>query len=389
MTTYYEILGVRKSATPAQIVAGYKNRVATLSDNTRSPEEASAYSKALDEAYSVLCSPTRRREYDYKLTNHALIENPASKTTIPWKLIGILALLLIGGAIAYTSIRPGIKQNIVATQDSRPKVPPAHFEKLDNTMDLLTSGNFAEVEDYYSKRQKEFESGALTEYDIREAYGVFHQKQDVYRAQLDGWIKAYPQSPSAYLARGIYYRVLGNLRRGEGAISELSPEDLEFVEQMWALGKEDLETSLRLNPRGYWAMLQLLNIAQEVGDTDAAQKYLRLGNAELPSNLMLRARYMLSITSRWGGSSEIMQKFIDESRDEGVPASTIDLLTAIKLDDEGFVLEQQGRLTSAEETYEKALQLSMSSGAKFRDTYLGYASELCKKAEYTRKPYCQ
>ena len=161
------------------------------------------------------------------------------------------------------------------------------------------------------------------------------------------------------------------------------------MEQMFVLSKNDLETSLRLNPKSYLAILHLLNIAQFEGDSQAAENYLMLGNSVLPSNMIVRIRYLIQLTPRWGGSYKSIESFINKCQSQGLSHDKIDLLNAVKLDDQGFVLEEQGETVEAYLTYEDALKLSISGGNRFRQDYLKYSLRICAKQEYSNKQYCQ
>src|SRR5215813_9571151 len=100
------------------------------------------------------------------------------------------------------------------------------------------------------------------------------------------------------------------------------------MERMFELAKKDLKASLRLNPKSYLAMLHLINIAQFQGDDSAAREYLALGNATLPNNFLIRARYLIHLTPKWGGSYQMMDKFVEASRSEGLSPDKIEMMTA-------------------------------------------------------------
>ncbi|MES2070169.1 MAG: DUF4034 domain-containing protein [Pseudomonadota bacterium] len=263
------------------------------------------------------------------------------------------------------------------------------FAQFTRAVEQLSAGNVEMVERYFSTLQEKFESGKASEYELLDAYKVFYQAEDRSGPHLNNWIKAYPKSASAYLARGVYYRKLGEHRRGTDYVSKVSGESLVYMDQMFGLSKTDLETSLRLNPRFYLAALHLLNIAQYEGDEFAARKYLDLGNSLLPANFIVRARYLIHLTPRWGGSYDAMDRFINECRTQGVSNERIDLLKAIKLNDLGFVAEEKKQYIKARSAYEDALNFSISGGPRFRRDYLSYAARMCNEPGYSSKQYCQ
>lgn len=258
-----------------------------------------------------------------------------------------------------------------------------------NPLEQLRQKNIAAVETGFAELQRKFDEGDATEYNLLDAYKAFYQREDRYRAELDSWIAAYPKSSSAYLARGVYFRKLGEFRRGTKYMAHVPQESVAYMLDMFGLAKQDLQTALRLNPKSYLAALHLLNIAQFEGDDAAAEKYLALGNRLLPTNFISRARYLISLTPRWGGSYALMDKFIADTRAQGVPQDKIDMLNAIKHDDQGAVAKQQGNTQEATEHFKKALILSRAGGERFRQDYLGYSTPICGDVAHRAQAYCR
>ena len=259
---------------------------------------------------------------------------------------------------------------------------------LHDPLEDLRSGHVSLVESEYSSLQKRFEKGDASEYELLDAYKPFYQREDRYRPYLDNWIAQYPASSSAYLARGVYLRKLGESRRGDRYISETPRENVDYMLRMFAASKLDLKKALQLNPKSYLAVVHLLNIAQFEGDNAAANEYLSMGNALLPSNFIVRARYLIHLTPRWGGTYAAMDLFIEQCRSEGVKHDQINMLMAIKENDLGEVWEERGNFSQARAEYEQALHLSRSAGKRFRRDYLGYALSICAQAAYRGKDFC-
>jgi Domain of unknown function (DUF4034) len=258
-----------------------------------------------------------------------------------------------------------------------------------NPLAELAAGRNAAVEDGYEQLQKKFEQGSVNEHDLLDAYKPFYLTDAKYQRQLDAWIAAYPKSSSAYLARGIYFRKLGEFSRGTAYSSKVPPENMKYMQQMHQLAKKDLQTSLQLNPKAYLATLHLLNIAMHEDDKQAAATYLKQGNALLPSNLLVRARYLIHLSPRWGGSYSEMERFIAASRTQGLSKQDVDLLTAIMSADQGDTLRQQQQPAVAEQAYVKALTLGKAGGPRFREDYLRSAARICKDARHSSSDYCR
>ncbi|MQR02146.1 DnaJ domain-containing protein [Glaciimonas soli] len=110
MNTLYDILGVSRQTTAAQIEQGYKFSMESLKSDgdNKSTEEILAHSRAIKEAYAILSSSSRRQAYDDKLklkeqTNYEVVE----KKDFPWgiaAIITVIALLLVAG-LGYSKIQ--------------------------------------------------------------------------------------------------------------------------------------------------------------------------------------------------------------------------------------------------------------------------------------------
>jgi tetratricopeptide (TPR) repeat protein len=253
----------------------------------------------------------------------------------------------------------------------------------------LTAGDLRSVEASYADLQKRFESGAAGEVDLLNAYAAFYQRQDKYRAQLDAWIKAYPRSSAAHTARGVYLRRLGDTARGAGYIQSVPTENLRYMEQMHALAVADLTKALELNPKTYIATLHLLNIANTNGDDLKAFRYLNMGNEILPTNLLVRARYLIHLTPKWGGSWDEMETFIKQCEVNRVPPERIEQLRAIMFNELGRAAAEAGESAMAQKSYIEALRISLKHGHWFRDYYLKSSLRVCRDAAHVQQDYCK
>ncbi len=253
-----------------------------------------------------------------------------------------------------------------------------------DSLQELSAGEYDRLEKAFTALQTRFEAKTASEYELLDAYKVFYLNEDKYNAQLGGWINLYPKSSSAYLARGVYYRKLGEARRGTDYVSKVPGDNLRYMQESFQLAKADLKRSLDLNPKSYLAILHLLNIAQFESDNQASDKYLQLANAVLPSNFLVRARYLLHLAPRWGGTYTAMENFIDRAKRE-VPGDMIDWMNAIK----GKVAEERGDIPKARADFEAALRLSRSGGSRLRRDYLFGSLRLCAEPTHAAEDYCR
>lgn len=257
-----------------------------------------------------------------------------------------------------------------------------------STLDALRSGNYMALQKFYSTLQSRFKKGELSEVQLLDAYKPFYQNQDKYRAQLNAWIDRYPKSSYAYLARGIYNRKLGENRRGTKYINQVPEENITYMEKMYLLAKKDLKRALQLNRNSYLAVLHLLNISQSEGNSEDALRYMQMGNKISPRNMLVRARYLIHLAPRWGGSYAAMEKFIKLEQQQGLADDMVKQLESIKYDDIGFSQLERGNQRLAITNYEKGLTLASSATPWFRKHYLSRSLQVCSLPEYRNKTYC-
>ncbi|MBV8667275.1 MAG: DnaJ domain-containing protein [Burkholderiaceae bacterium] len=101
MKTLYDVLGVSRTASSAQIEQAYQFCLEELANDMTS-ESGMLRGKAIREAYAILSSPMRKQDYDMKLRSreqisYQVVENSHS----PWMVGAVLGALLICGVVLY------------------------------------------------------------------------------------------------------------------------------------------------------------------------------------------------------------------------------------------------------------------------------------------------
>ncbi len=243
----------------------------------------------------------------------------------------------------------------------------------------LRAHRFEAVERPLRAAEDAFQAHRIAELDLLDAYKVFYVQEDVLSDDLAAWEKASPKSWIARVASGTYHRKLGELRRGQGFIQGVPPQDQRYMLRQFDLAKADLQRALELNPRSYMAMLNLANVAQFVSDDALADKVLALGNQAWPDNLLIRSRYLVHLTPRWGGSLQAVDAFVADTRKSRAPADVVRLLEAVGATEHGFDDESRGRGELALEGYRSAVMQAAHGGVdpRFARTYLLYAVRHC------------
>lgn len=248
----------------------------------------------------------------------------------------------------------------------------------------LLDRDFNTLETSFAATQHAFESGELSEYELRQAFEPFATLRNAdARDRLREWVAQFPDSYVAHLALGLNDRALGSAARGKQFWEKTTPEQKKGLIDNFALAEPLLRESLALTPRPYLSLLNLITIAGNVASRPFLNATLLLANEALPSNVLARLAYARYLLPRWGGSYERFDAFVAMMQEQGVAAGTLLKLQAMALNDRGMVLLAEADTAGADERFEQALQLARQSGDEggFRAAYLAASvKRLCKAA---------
>ncbi|HZY08250.1 MAG TPA: DnaJ domain-containing protein, partial [Ilumatobacteraceae bacterium] len=128
--THYEVLGVSREASTAQIRAAFRRLARAHHPDTSASGSAESLAP-INEAWRVLGDPVLRREYDRSLAAAAsqappsgdrewapdpVLEQPP-ESTFPWRFLIALAIVGIGfviiGVFTYQPSKPGPPDNVL------------------------------------------------------------------------------------------------------------------------------------------------------------------------------------------------------------------------------------------------------------------------------------
>jgi tetratricopeptide (TPR) repeat protein len=237
---------------------------------------------------------------------------------------------------------------------------------------LLRNNNVTELEALLTGVQQRFEAGELSEIDLRDAFRPFYldRLDAAAESNLTKWASSSPRSYVAHLALGIYLRRRGDDARGGNFAADTSPESIDQMSMYHRRATEELRASIALTRKPILSVFHLLNISLHSGDRDKLITLLRQANEILPNNSLVRNTYALSLTPRWGGSYEQMDKFISATKRERVPENLVLQLVAIEEDDKGHTLEEQRQHSPAMEHFRRALELATRVGGTFARDFL-------------------
>jgi hypothetical protein len=93
--------------------------------------------------------------------------------------------------------------------------------------------------------------------------------------------------------------------------------------------RENLLASLPLDAAPLVSYRYLIVIGMEFGERDRNRNWLEKATALDRDSIVIRRPYMISLETRWGGSLDAMQEFLDLSRQAGASPNHLRMLAEL------------------------------------------------------------
>ncbi len=176
---------------------------------------------------------------------------------------------------------------------------------------MLSTREYAELNQRF---QQYLDLYARNEITAEELAGKFENfsKTPGLESRYDEWVKAFPQSYSARLARGIYRTTTAWERRGNDLARNTTDSQFRGFGETLKEARSDLLLSLKLYARPVNSYRYLIRVSKGLS-LDDERDWL---DAALQLDLKAmdpRFEYLDSITPKWGGSKRLMAQFFEES----------------------------------------------------------------------------
>lgn len=243
----------------------------------------------------------------------------------------------------------------LAANSAKAVTPPSQEEAFS----LLNSDDYSELDRRYSEIQNGYKAGLITDEDLRAAFRVFYVTNSRLEPKYAQWVAKMPQSYVAHLARGIYYKKLGQERRGNNFISDTTDSQLRGMGEAFKIASKELRASFVLDNKPILSYLHAIDISNFTSQPDESRRLLELSIKIDAHNFIVREKYMGTLQTRWGGSVEEMSAFLDECKKANISPAHIQQLQSLVVEDRAWVEKhQKGDLNAAAKNYLKAGKLN-------------------------------
>jgi tetratricopeptide (TPR) repeat protein len=228
------------------------------------------------------------------------------------------------------------------------------YPTREETRELLTTNRFEILDQRFSDIQTAYRDGAISEVELRNAFRVFYDPDSALEKSFETWVTHSPKSYVAHLARGIYYKYVGNERRGSGFASETSAAQFEGMRAANSIAAHEFAASLPLETKPLLTYHHAIDLASDSGDHERERALLDKAIAIDPHTYIVREKFMGTLRTRWGGSPAQMRTFLAECRNAGLTGGQLKTLESLVLEDEAWVKQyrdhdEQGAITKYRE----------------------------------------
>jgi hypothetical protein len=259
----------------------------------------------------------------------------------------LVPVAVIAGGIILASTLPALAQ----TRDGMPAAQRQEVARL------LAARSFTALDTRYVELQRRYEAGEIDDWSLLLQYQPFYERSTRIEGLLTEWIARSPKSYAAHLARGIYYRKVGESKRGSGWIDDVPPPALDALWQYLDLAERDLRASLPLARKPIVSIVHLMNVTKHRDGGQVNRTWLDAAIRIDKTSYGARRRFMYTLRPRWGGSYEEMLAFLKECEIASVPAEHLRIYESIMYIDQGGMRVHQKRDAEALPLYRKALAL--------------------------------
>jgi Zn-dependent protease with chaperone function len=235
---------------------------------------------------------------------------------------------------------------------------------------LLEKKDYAGLESLLGGLQRAFEEDPLTAPRLENAFRAFLKVPRGGEAALTEWVRKYPKSHVALIARGTFYNSQGLDARGTRFIKDTPEENIRAMDAYLRKARTDLERSLKLTAKPYLGYRVLMSIERTSGSRRRGRAHYLEAAKLAPQSVELRLAHMTSLEPRWGGSYRQMEAFVAESRSQLTDPQSVARLAAEIPAYRAWELQRSKQFAAALQHYDEAIGLYADAGTLCQRSYV-------------------
>lgn len=219
--------------------------------------------------------------------------------------------------------------------------------------------------------QSRFEKKEVGEFDMKHILNIFTAIDEKEAGELKRLTGEFKHNYILRLGLGVHYLFKAEQVRGDADWTSLPVETREKALTHLRNSERELRASMELSRQPYFSIFHLMHISMLSQRPVETHDLYRQADRFFSDTVLVRNRYAISLTPRWGGDYKELVAFIARIRKERGSPSTVNQLVAIYEADFGHTLEEHGQSDEASVHFHRALNLGKDIGGSFTKDYLG------------------
>lgn len=222
---------------------------------------------------------------------------------------------------------------------------------------LLKMRNYAALEKRLNALQARFEAGKDPKGYLATAFAAFDHSDPGAKKWLDEWVKKYPKSFAARLARGRYYAHLGWVARGTRLTGRTTKRQFERMAYYHGQSMRDMQAALRLNihlPSAYCEAIAIYAAHDQFGRAKAVFEAAERAAPKATCHILRYARFL---RPKWrGGEGQPLNEMLRLGRERSARDPRYKILEGLDTYVAADALFSSHRHKEAVALYDKAIQ---------------------------------
>lgn len=248
---------------------------------------------------------------------------------------------------------------------------------------LLAGQQYQALDARLSAAQRDYKRGLIDDVQLREVFRAFYFTDPALAKRFDEWVQQFPKSYVARLARGIYWKKIGQERRGPQSAAETTREQFKGMEDAFARAIKDFQASMTLDDKPLLSLLHEITIYKLQGRGEWGRSLMDRAIKLDKNNYVVRYAYMDALQSPWGGDVELMKDFLEECRAAKLSAPQMRTLEALVAQDQAWTYRYRKRNgVAAARAYLTAAQLDPEKSCRYCDSIHQAGDALFEEGDY-------
>lgn len=254
------------------------------------------------------------------------------------RLIPIFSALIF--SVLIFPVAPAVALDVITDAQVLAELKNENYAYLDEQLDNLVN---------QSARDISFET------QLHFAIYSFYRSDTLLAEKLDGWVRQRPQSPYAYLARGVYKVRMGWLARGGNYIKGTSASQQASMKSYFESARADFEIAKKINSKIINLYSYEIEIAMGLGQKDQILAAYNEAKKISPYSFIIHSYYLSSLAPRWGGSQEQMRVVLSDINQHSAKNPSLTLLNGRIAADRAYDLILKGEYLRAIDVANRAM----------------------------------